>query len=353
MAQVKVGEFFMLGFRGAALPKWLIDFERRFGLGGVILFDYNCQTKSYENNIESPEQLKNLCAQISALSSKPLIFVDQEGGKVRRLKENKGFKPLPSQLKFNSLSREQKRIVVEESFREMRELGIHYNLAPVIDLNLNPKNPDLGAVERCYSVKPNDIREAVLVLNRVAREVNLGLCLKHYPGLGGAKVNSHEELTDISSSLNESQLNLFYELGGSISGNGILVSHGIVNQWDKDKPISMSKVGVAQLRSKIPNALIISDDLQMQGLQKSLGSAAACIQGLRAGLDLIILGNNLMPEDESCLSHAEGLLTEIEKDSELKKQAEGSLRRIAREKTRAHQKATVRREKSSSAVTPV
>lgn len=352
MNQKTVGEFFMLGFRGTKLPSWLLEFEKRFGLGGVILFDYNCQTKTYDNNIHSIEQVRDLCAQISSLKSKPLIFVDQEGGKVRRLKDKLGFKTLPSALKFNTLSREEKREVVEASFLEMRQLGIHYNLAPVIDLNFNPKNPDIGAVERSFSVKPNDVREAVSVINRVARSVNLGLCLKHYPGMGGAKVNSHEELTDISVTLNESQMNLFYELGNQIWGNGILVSHGIVNQWEKDKPISMSKVGVAQLRNKCANALIISDDLQMQGLQKAYGSQSACVMGIKAGLDLLILGNNLMAEDEKVIGYAENLAKELEGDAELAKLGQSALRRITREKTRAYQNSKMTKEKTTVNIAP-
>lgn len=348
----KVGEFFMLGFRGTKIPSWLVEFEKSFGLGGVILFDYNCQTKTYDNNVQSPAQLKELCGELSMMKSRPLIFVDQEGGKVRRLKEDKGFKPLPSQAKFNGLSRQAKMDLVEASFAEMRAIGIHYNLAPVIDLNFNPKNPDIGAVERSYSVKPNDIRENVSVLNRVARMVNLGLCLKHYPGLGGAKVNSHLDFTDISSTLNESQMNLFYELGQQIWGNGILVSHGIVNQWEKDKPISMSKVGVGQLRSKVPNALVISDDLQMQGLQKAFGSQAACTLGLRAGLDMLILGNNLMAEDEKCIAFAENLVREIEADADLKKQCQSSLKRVTREKTRSYQTSKMTKEKGAANIAP-
>src|SRR5688572_3075059 len=99
----KVGELFMLGFVGPTLPSWLRDFEARFGLGGVILFDYDYQAKTYENNVRSVEQVRELNAQIAALPSRPLVFVDQEGGKVRRLKDKLGFAPLPSQKELAKL----------------------------------------------------------------------------------------------------------------------------------------------------------------------------------------------------------------------------------------------------------
>jgi beta-N-acetylhexosaminidase len=103
-APLRAGERFVLGFKGQRVPEWLADFARRFGLGGVILFDYDATAKRYGNNVTSPEQVRELCAALAALPSSPLIFVDQEGGKVRRLKEELGFRPLPSAEAFNRLT---------------------------------------------------------------------------------------------------------------------------------------------------------------------------------------------------------------------------------------------------------
>jgi len=332
MQEQGVGQFFILGFRGSEIPGWLKDFEQSYGLGGVILFDYNCQTQSYENNIRSPKQLKELCSQIHSMRSRPLIFVDQEGGKVRRLKEKLGFAPLPSQSKFNQLSCAEQLKLIENSFKELKELGIDFNLSPVIDLNLNPLNPDIGAIERSYSVHSHEVRKNVLLLNDVAKTINLGLCLKHFPGLGGATVNSHEEITDLSDSIRTEQLELFYELGKMISGNAILISHGIVNPWDKDMPISMSKIGVGKLRQRLPEALLISDDCQMQGLQKRFQSELACILGIEAGLDMLCIGNNLIAEDAKTLNYAEAVAKKMTEDLSFRSQATNSLLRILRTK---------------------
>ncbi len=102
-----VGELFILGFFGKTVPAWLKQFAARYGLGGVILFDYSCRTQQYDNNIESPEQVRRLCGEIAALPSAPMVFIDQEGGLVRRLKESRGFAPLPSAKEFNQLAPEQ------------------------------------------------------------------------------------------------------------------------------------------------------------------------------------------------------------------------------------------------------
>ncbi len=304
---MKIGELFILGFRGKTIPDWLRSFEKKYGLGGVILFDYNCQTRSYDNNIESPEQLKRLCGEISALSSRPLIFIDQEGGKVRRLKEKNGFAHLPSAQNFAKLTSEQQLSILEKSFSEMRRLGIHYDLAPVVDLNFNPENPDIGKIERSFSRDPQVVNECVSRIQKVAEMTGLGLCLKHFPGLGGARVNSHLDLTDISDSISNEQLELFWRWGEKIHGQAILVSHGIIQQWDPLTPATLSPYIIAKIRTRLPNVLLISDDIQMQGAQKAFGSEMIVTKGLEAGLDMICVGNNLLAEDEKYLAIAEKL----------------------------------------------
>ena len=328
--KLRVGELFVLGFRGLEIPAWLREFERDHGLGGVILFDYNVQTKSYDNNVQSPEQVRALCRELSKMPSAPLIMVDQEGGKVRRLKEKLGFAPLPSAKAFNQLSPKDKKRLATASFQEIRELGFHYNLAPVVDLDLNPANPDIGAVERSFSVNPDEVRKDVAVTVEAARAAGLGLCLKHFPGLGGATVNSHEELTDLSGLVPEEQLELFYELGRDLPGHAVLVSHGILREWDPRHPVSMSPAGIRRLREKLPEALLLSDDIQMLGLQKMLPSRQACVQGIRAGLDMIVIGNNMMAEDGFCLDHAKHLAQTVGTEAVLERHCTESIARVRR-----------------------
>ena len=164
-----IGELFILGFFGKVVPEWLKQFAARYGLGGVILFDYSCQTRQYDNNIESPEQVRDLCAKISALPSQPMVFIDQEGGLVRRLKEGRGFRPLPSAKEFNLLPPDEKRNLLTASYAELRQLGIHYNFAPVIDVDYNPDNPNIGRVKRSYSGDIAEVEANAVLVSEVAQ----------------------------------------------------------------------------------------------------------------------------------------------------------------------------------------
>jgi beta-N-acetylhexosaminidase len=293
-----IGELFILGFFGKVVPDWLKQFADRYGLGGVILFDYACRTRAYDNNIESPDQVQRLCAEIAGLPSAPLVFIDQEGGLVRRLKEDRGFAPLPSAKEFNLLAPDDKRAILTASFAELRRLGIHYDCAPVIDVDHNPDNPNIGRIKRSYSSDIAEVEANALLASEVARAQRIGLCLKHFPGIGGAVVDSHQEFMDISDALRSEQEELFYSLAPRMFGDAVLVSHAIVRQWDDGRPMTLSAAGLGRLRRRLPDTLLVTDDMQMQGLQKALGTRKASLQSLQAGIDMLCIGNNLLDQEQ-------------------------------------------------------
>lgn len=332
---LRSGELLMLGFHGTRLPDWLVDFEGRFGLGGVILFDRDLERKGELRNIESPEQVRALCAEIHALPSRPLVFIDQEGGRVTRLKPERGFAALPSAAAIARLDETKARDLITASFAEMAALGIDFDLAPVVDLDSNPDNPNIGALERAFSADPNEVRRCVELYADAAERVGLGLCLKHFPGLGGATTDSHSAITDITGTLSADQLALFRDLTSRIPGSAVLLSHGIVRDWDPDWPVSISEAGVARLRADHPEALLISDDVQMQGLQAFCSTREGTLRGVRAGLDLVCIGNNLRSEAGDCEAVASDLIAQAIEDPDFESRIREAIETVASRKRAA------------------
>ena len=321
----------MLGFRGLVLPDWLREFAREHGLGGVILFDRDVQLGGIRN-VESPAQVRALCAEVHALPSRPLVFVDQEGGRVRRLKATAGFKELPSARAFAALPEAEARRLATESCAEMKALGIDFDLAPVVDLDTNPDNPNIGKLERAYSADAGEVRRCARILNEAARAAGLGLCVKHFPGLGGARTDSHLALTDLSGLVSPEQEALFYELAAELSGRAALFSHGFVREWDALLPASISPAAVARFRAAQPETLLITDDIQMQGLQGASGSVDAVMRALAAGIDLVCVGNNLLAQADECGLAARSLRERAEGDDALATQLAAARTRIAARK---------------------
>ena len=326
----RLGELFVLGFRGLTLPAWLREFADAYGLGGVVLFDYDVATRTRARNISDPQQLQRLCAELASMSARPLICVDQEGGRVRRLREECGFQPYPSAAEFNTLPAREKLSCTHRSFAEMRALGLHYNLAPVIDINSNPDNPDIGRQQRAWSACVQEIEHNALLIGQVARAVNLGLCAKHFPGIGDSAVNSHAELMNLT--LNDAQLELFYRCAHDMHGEALLLSHGYVKQWDTARPASISPPAIAPLRKRCPAVLLITDDLQMQGLRQCFSAEEAIASAVQAGVDLLLFGNNLLQEEEHAFQWVEGVRAILADNLPLQAQVKASLARIATRK---------------------
>jgi beta-N-acetylhexosaminidase len=331
----RVGEAFMLGFRGLELPDWLVDFEAAHGLGGVLLFDRDLETPGALRNVESPEQLRALCGAVHALPSRPLVCVDQEGGRVRRLKPELGFAELPSARALAGLEASAAERVLATSYAEMRDLGIDLVLAPVVDLDTNPDNPNIGAIERSFSARPEEVRRCVFLFAEVARRTGLQLCLKHYPGLGGAATDSHLELTDVTGCNAPEQEALFLDLAPRIPGNAVMLSHGIDRERDAEAPASISPAIISALRSRLPDTLFITDDIQMQGLRAICSTVDACLRSVRGGVDLLCIGNNLHAERDECRDAALRLAGAAASEPELEASLERAIARVAVRKVAA------------------
>ena len=92
----------------------------------------------------------------------------------------------------------------------------------------------------------------------------------------------------------------------------MLVSHAIVRQWDEHHPMTLSAAGLGRLRRRLPDTLLITDDMQMQGLQKALGTREASLQSLRAGIDMLCIGNNLFDQEQAMAGIAEYLVQRLQ-----------------------------------------
>ena len=90
-------------------------------------------------------------------------------------------------------------------------------------------------------------------------------------------------------------------------GNAVLVSHAIVRQWDERNPATLSPAAIGRLRGQLSDTLLITDDMQMQGLQKALGTRAASLQSLKAGIDMLCIGNNLFDQEREMADIADAI----------------------------------------------
>jgi beta-N-acetylhexosaminidase len=155
----KIGQMLMIGFRGleVAQDSSIAKDIKAGRIGGVILFDRDVALKSDVRNIQSPSQVRELVQMLkSYASTKLLVAIDQEGGKICRLKTKYGFPQTVSQQYLGNLNNlDSTRFYAKQTANTLKELGININFAPVIDLNINPENPAIGKIERSFSADPD------------------------------------------------------------------------------------------------------------------------------------------------------------------------------------------------------
>ncbi len=295
---IKIGQMLMIGFRGTSVaeaPSIVADIKER-GIGGVVLFDYDVPAHSPLRNITSPEQLSRLTLELQALSKIPLLIaIDQEGGRVNRLKPSRGFPPSISQAKLGQLDNpDSTSAAARQTARTLKAMHIGLNLAPVADLNINPLNPVIGKLERSYSGKAEVvIRNLRLSVNAFHSE-GIIATLKHFPGHGSSTTDTHLDFTDITASWSPKELEPYRSLIASGYNDPIMTAHVFNKTLDPLYPATLSKATLdAVLRNQLGfRGVILSDDMQMKAIADHYGLETAIQRAIEAGVDVMIFGNN-------------------------------------------------------------
>lgn len=205
-----IAQMLIVGFRGFELNEdmFIVDDIRERNLGGVILFDYDVPANHSERNIKSPEQVRRLNHALHALNEEPLfIAIDQEGGRVNRLKEKFGF---PSTVSHQDLGDyddiDSTYAFAARTARLLNELGFNMNFAPVTDVNTNPENPVIGKLKRSFSDDPAKVTRHAEAFISAHRDNSVIATIKHFPGHGSAWNDSHLGMADVTDTWDEMEL---------------------------------------------------------------------------------------------------------------------------------------------------
>lgn len=295
----QIAQLLIIGFEGDHLdPTSQIALDlRELSLGGVILFDRLLAKKQPDNNIRSLTQTRNLCRELQDCAGGDLLIaVDQEGGKVNRFKTERGFPTFPSAARLGESHNPQgTRASALDTATMLRDLGINLNLAPVVDLNLRDDNPIIGRYERSFSADPNQVSRHAAAWIDAHRQQGLLCCLKHFPGHGSSTGDSHLGVVDISETWNPIELEPYRQLIGRGDVDTVMVGHLFNSRIDPKLPATLSRLTIeGLLRQELHfTGPVISDDMQMRAITDRYGLAEAAVMALTAGVDILIVGNNL------------------------------------------------------------
>jgi beta-N-acetylhexosaminidase len=287
----------MVGFHGSRLGSGhplRQDITERH-LGGVILFNDRSEQIPSSGNIRDARQLRHLTKELQTASPTPLLIaVDQEGGRVCRLKPQFGF---PLTVSFAWLGRQNDPALTHRHAaaiaRTLLNSGINLNLSPVVDLNRNPANPVIGALERSFSIHPERVtthaREVVLA----HRQQGVLTALKHFPGHGSSAGDTHQGFVDVTPTWSEEELQPFADLTRAGLADAIMTAHVYNARLDRKYPATLSAATIeGLLRRRLGfDGVVISDDLRMKAISSNFSLETALEKAVNAGVDILLLAD--------------------------------------------------------------
>ncbi|MGD9153479.1 MAG: glycoside hydrolase family 3 N-terminal domain-containing protein [Gammaproteobacteria bacterium] len=297
----EIGQMIMIGFDGSTLhqndPVVQDIIKKR--IGGVVLFDYNYKTKTFDKNVKNPCQLKRLVKQLQSYSAVPLfVGIDYEGGTAgTRLKPLYGFPKTVSAQYLGSqplsVTKKYATLMAETLNRE----GINLVFAPVVDLNINPNNPVIGKLGRSFSKHPNNVIKSAAIFIDTYKKYHILCTLKHFPGHGSSIGDTHKGFVDVTNTWQSQELTPYKKLIDTNQACDLIMAAHIIN-YSLDSlghPASISYPIITELlRHKLGfKGIVITDDLQMQAITDKYNLETTVKLAIKAGADILLFGNQL------------------------------------------------------------
>ncbi|MDF2454274.1 MAG: nagZ [Cytophagaceae bacterium] len=317
--EYKVGQMIMMGINDRKLieEKDALRGEISSGkTGGIIYFEKNI------NATYAKEMLKKMSLDLQALAKIPLfISIDEEGGKVHRLKEKYGMIRMPSAGYLGKLNNLDSTIFYNRQLAAlMSEVGINLNFAPDVDLALNVNNPVIAKVERSFGADPVLVSAHAKACIKAHHEYGIKTVIKHFPGHGSSATDSHYGITDITKQWQFIELLPYKEVIRSGSCDAVMTAHIINCRLDTTcLPATLSKVIMTDILRGVLgfDGVIFSDDMQMHAISKSYGLENAIKLSILAGVDVLVFGNNVTQSYRTTATEIHAILMKLVRSGEI------------------------------------
>jgi len=317
------GRLAIVGFAGHDVPADLRRLAADFDLGGVIYF---------ARNVAEPRQVADLSRQVADLRRDwPLwISVDQEGGRVARLKSP--FTEWPPAITLGRSGDER----LAERFgaalaAELMAVGINLDYVPVLDVHTNPANPVIG--DRALAEKAQDVARLGAAVLRGLEGAGVAGCGKHFPGHGDTNADSHDELPVVEHERSRLEAVELVPFVRAIEADvaTMMTAHVLVPALDEKTPASLSKAIVTDLlkESLGYRGVVFCDDLGMKAVSATHPLAEATVDALAAGNDAVLLCNSAADEQAVAI---EAIIRAVESGRLPEKRVDDALARQRRVK---------------------
>jgi len=297
-----LAELLLVGFRGTEVAgnEELRRLVCEVKVGGVILFERDTATGA-PRNITGPQQVSALTADLQRLArecaGRPLLIAaDNEGGRVMRLSPRLGYAPALSAAELGrSPDADATRREARRMGATLREAGINWNLAPVVDVAVNPLNPAIVGLDRSFSADPRTVIAHARAFVLGMHDAGVLTALKHFPGHGSSLTDSHAGFTDVTDTARlRVELAPYRALIAEGLADSVMTAHVFNRGLDPWDPATLSRYTVRRiLRGWLGyEGVVVSDDLLMGAIVRHYGIEEAAVLALGAGVDVLLISQN-------------------------------------------------------------
>ncbi len=333
----KIGQMLLVGVTGtsAADNAGLIEDIKSGHVGGVIYFEKNISAENSFNN------LKKFTQELTKAAPLPLfVAIDQEGGLVNRLKTKYGFpKSVDADYLGKMANLDSTAFYAASTSSTLKELGINVNFAPVVDISVEG-NPVISKAKRAYSANPDSVSLHAKVVVEVSRKHGIISVLKHFPGHGSSRADSHLGIADVTNYWDKQELIPYKTLLSANAVDAVMTAHIVNKNLDKEGlPGTLSKKVVQELlRAKLGyNGVVFSDDMQMHAITKYYGLEKALELSINAGVDVLIFSNNIQGSENRTVDNVHNLIKKLVSEGKISKmRIDESYKRIVKLKAKYH-----------------
>ncbi len=304
---IKIGQMLLIGFPKAAVDPLVLEEVRRGKVGSLIIFEKNIPARN------SFTGLKKITWTYQHAAPIPLfICIDQEGGRVNRLKEKYGFpRSITAEAMGKAKTLDSVRFYSEATAATLAGLGINVNFAPVVDLASNPDNPIIARYGRAFSANEDSVTLLAKEFIKGHRKFNVLTSLKHFPGHGSSKDDTHLGIADVTNTWESRELEPYRELIDSGYTDAIMTSHIVNKKLDPDgNPGTLSDdiIGGILRKQLHFNGVVFTDDMQMHAIAKHYGLEDAIRLSILAGVDIMTFSNNISGSDERTVDRVHSII---------------------------------------------
>lgn len=316
---IKIGQMILIGFPKAEVDQQVLQEIRQGKVGSIIIFEKNIPPKN------SFVALKKIVWTYQQAAPIPLLVsIDQEGGRVNRLKDKYGFpRSITAEAMGKSPSLDSVKFYSEATATTLAGLGINVNFAPVVDLGSNRSNPIIAKVGRAFSANEDSVTMMAKEVIRKHRKYGVLTALKHFPGHGSSKDDTHLGIADVTNTWEDRELKPYQSLIDSGYVDAVMTSHIVNRKLDPDgHPGTLSDDVLAGiLRQRLHfNGVVFSDDMQMHAITKHYGLEDAIRMAVNAGVDIMTFSNNISGSDQRTVDKVHGIIKKMVENGQIKRQ---------------------------------